>query len=355
MRQLVRLDDPSAARALADALELRGIESMVRDDSEVWVLDSDQLSDAREFAATFDASTESRARGKAAEKIRKERAKFGRQPASTGVGWEQSLSVGWTTTVTVMAGIAGLLAVITRLGAQVPGILFFQDPSDPRVYHAPSLPFAEPWRFVSPLFLHFGLLHLVFNALWLNRLGSQTESNLGFARFLGFVFLCGACSNAAQYWVVGPSFGGLSGLNYALLGFVWMNARYRKRSGYSLTSGEAYLLMGWLVICTTGLVGPVANMAHAVGLICGLLLGIPSYVDYWRRYEVKIGFEKDSWEDLYIKGFRRFRRLWLDPYLPVWLLLVAVAVCVPDIKEYWGTPPVPHVESFPNFEDLGPE
>jgi len=32
-------------------------------------------------------------------------------------------------------------------------------------------------------------------------------------------------------------------------------------------------MLGWLVLCMTGLIGPIANAAHFSGLIVGILLG----------------------------------------------------------------------------------
>ena len=46
----------------------------------------------------------------------------------------------------------------------------------------------EIWRFITPIFIHIGLLHLAFNsyALWI--VGPQVEKLYGGARFLRSTF-----------------------------------------------------------------------------------------------------------------------------------------------------------------------
>jgi membrane associated rhomboid family serine protease len=58
------------------------------------------------------------------------------------------------------------------------------------LHHVKS-PLFEPWQIVTHLFLHGGLLHLVYNmfALWM--FGAVLENLWGPKRFLTFYFLCG--------------------------------------------------------------------------------------------------------------------------------------------------------------------
>jgi GlpG protein len=54
----------------------------------------------------------------------------------------------------------------------------------------------------------------------------------------------------------------------------------RVRTGPPLISErDVFVLMLWFVMCFTGWVGPVANVAHAVGLVVGIALGLVP----WRR------------------------------------------------------------------------
>jgi GlpG protein len=138
-----------------------------------------------------------------------------------------------------------------------------------------SLSAGQWWRLVTPAFLHFGFLHLLFNSLWLWDLGKRLELLLGKKRFMVFFILAAALSNAAQYyWASDTLFGGMSGVVYALVGFIAVSQRV---SPHPLTAVPPALLgfmLFWLALCMTGAVdyfidGGVANAAHLGGLLVG--------------------------------------------------------------------------------------
>lgn len=135
------------------------------------------------------------------------------------------------------------------------------------------------WRLITPVFLHFGLMHIVFNSLWCWELGRRIEGALGSLNLAGLFVATAALSNFAQHQVSGPVlFGGLSGVVYAFLGFSWVagwiNPRWRSLAPATPTM---LFMVGWLIVCLVGVVDvlgfSVANAAHVGGLLSGAAIG----------------------------------------------------------------------------------
>lgn len=142
-----------------------------------------------------------------------------------------------------------------------------------------SLPKGEYWRLLTPIFLHFSLLHIVFNGLWLWDLGRRVEQIQGAGRLLVLVLLVGIGSNLAQaMFAPAGVFGGMSGVIYGLLGYCWLWSRISGDNALEIPGVVLAVMLGWLVLCMAGFaellgVGAVANAAHLGGLLMGLLLG----------------------------------------------------------------------------------
>jgi len=131
------------------------------------------------------------------------------------------------------------------------------------------------WRAITPIFLHFGLMHILFNMLWMKDLGKLVEVERSSNFLLLFILVVGSISNFSQYLISGPNFGGMSGVVYGLLGYLWMYKRFNKESKYSLPKSDVILMVGWFFLCLMGVfVFSIANMAHALGLSLGMFAGI---------------------------------------------------------------------------------
>ena len=78
-----------------------------------------------------------------------------------------------------------------------------------------------------------------------------------------------------------PAFGGMSGVVYGLFGYVWIKSTFCPEPGFATSQGTVIILLGWLFLCMTGAIGPIANIAHVVGLVVGMAVAyVPSF---WRR------------------------------------------------------------------------
>jgi len=145
---------------------------------------------------------------------------------------------------------------------------------------ADSLASGQWWRIVTPMLIHFGVLHLAMNGLWFWELGRRIELRQGSWHLLGLTLVFSAVSNYGQYWYSGPGlFGGLSGVLYGLLGHIWIFQWLAPNPIYRMPRGVLVMMLVWLVLCMSGLVsmlgfGAIANGAHVGGLIIGCITGL---------------------------------------------------------------------------------
>jgi GlpG protein len=133
----------------------------------------------------------------------------------------------------------------------------------------------QVWRWLGPVFIHFNLIHLLFNCTIVIELGRRLEHELGAWRLWLVVAILGIFSNLGQYAMSdSPVFGGLSGVAYGLLGFVLVMERLlRERDVWHLPPGLSGSLLFFLVLFSTGITEGfglfVANAAHWFGLLAG--------------------------------------------------------------------------------------
>ncbi|MEB2857329.1 rhomboid family intramembrane serine protease [Pseudomonas atacamensis] len=145
---------------------------------------------------------------------------------------------------------------------------------------ADSLAAGQWWRLVTPMLIHFGILHLAMNGMWYWELGRRIESRQGSINLIGLTLLFSLVSNYAQFVWSGPSlFGGLSGVLYGLLGHCWIFQLLAPNPAYRLPRGVLVMMLVWLVVCMFGLIsligfGQIANAAHLSGLLIGCFTGL---------------------------------------------------------------------------------
>jgi GlpG protein len=286
MRHIGNLTNAGQAQLFHDYLYARGIRNEIERESDaswmVWVCAEEQLEAAREslerfrrdpaapeFARATVSADQLRAREAHDETAYRKRF-FKRGQVFPGT---RTFTTGVLTYSLIVACV--VVALFSKLGNDQSWLryLFISDPGNGAAVFLPEVRAGDAWRLFTPVLIHFGPAHLLFNMLWLFQLGSMIEGRQGRVRLALIVLALAIGSNVAQYARHGPEFGGMSGVIYGLFGYVWVRGRLDPGSGLYIDRQNVVLMIVWFFACFTRLVGPIANVAHAAGLILGVAYG----------------------------------------------------------------------------------
>ena len=167
--------------------------------------------------------------------------------------------------LSVLIACIAVFVLQTVIGDQ-PIMLLLAWPYDP------SLKF-EVWRYFSHALMHFSLMHILFNLLWWWYLGGAVEKRIGSGKLVVITVISALLSGFAQHQFSGPWFGGLSGVVYALMGYVWLRGERDPQSGVYLQRGLILFSLVWLIAGWFDVFGmSIANGAHVAGLVTGLAM-----------------------------------------------------------------------------------
>ncbi|KAF1983209.1 rhomboid-domain-containing protein [Aulographum hederae CBS 113979] len=148
------------------------------------------------------------------------------------------------------------------------------DPRNPDINRRP-----EPnqwWRFILPIFLHAGLIHIGFNMLLQCTLGREMELEIGSLRFalvyfssgiFGFVF-------GGNYAATGVASTGASGCLFGILALTLLDLLYTWKLRRSPIKDLAFILVDVVISFALGLLPGLDNFSHIGGFMMGLVLGI---------------------------------------------------------------------------------
>ena len=141
-----------------------------------------------------------------------------------------------------------------------------------RVWEQFSL--ADLLRMLTPILLHGGLLHLLFNMSWLWELGRRIERQQSTLTLALVILLIALLSNSIQYlWGGSTNFGGMSGVIYGLFAYIWLWQLVDPRQGLALQKSLILFMLASLALFTYLDLGMIANAAHLGGFFTGLLIG----------------------------------------------------------------------------------
>lgn len=294
MRMIGQFETEQAARTFSDFLFLEGVGNEVDRDAtsgpwSLWILAEDDVDKAREWLAGFLADpkaarfqdTAGRARELRQSQEREEVKVLKKHRTARELFPTAETRRPGFATIGLIVGVAlvYLWSDFARHMERVVLLFISESVYAPEgtlhsLSHLTEIRSGQLWRLLTPVFIHFTFAHIFFNLLWLLDLGTMMEKCLSPWRLLLFVVIVGIGSNLAQYLVSGPVFGGMSGVIYGLLGYAWQRGRLDPASGFILQRSTVIMMLIWLVICYTGLVGNIANTAHTAGLILGILWGL---------------------------------------------------------------------------------
>ncbi|MGE3818200.1 MAG: rhomboid family intramembrane serine protease [Isosphaeraceae bacterium] len=141
----------------------------------------------------------------------------------------------------------------------------------------------EVWRIITPLLLHVNLVHLIFN-VWATAIaGTAIEFTKGSWKLATIVLVSAVVSNVGQYLytvnfegILIP-WGGISGVVYALFGYIWMKGQFEPEEGMMISASAVRIMLLWLLLGMIGVIPMMANGAHFAGLVVGVVLGLARF------------------------------------------------------------------------------
>ncbi len=172
---------------------------------------------------------------------------------------------------------------------------------------------SEPWRFLTAIFLHGGLAHLLFNGFALALFGSVLERFIGGRRFLLVFFTTGILANLVSVNFYDSSLGA-SGAIFGVIGALIFIRPLMTVWAFGLPMPIFVAGIFWIGADVLGAVGffvgnPIdntGNIAHLSGILFGFLFGWFYRKLFVRKYLRKIDVSLDenqmrNWEDVHLR------------------------------------------------------
>ncbi len=158
-------------------------------------------------------------------------------------------------TIFVLGLVFGLQKQIIVSGAMTP------------VWHI--LTTGEYWRFLSAMFIHNGIFHVVFNMIILLHAGGYLEQHMGSKSFALFYLASGLLVSLASGVFTNSLSVGASGAIFALLGFLlYFDIRARK---LGFRTNSVILPLVGINVFFTIIVPQISFVGHVSGLVIGYI------------------------------------------------------------------------------------
>jgi GlpG protein len=261
----------------------------------IWVHREDRIPEARAVLAEFEkdpADPRFQASAKTAKEIRKQSEKVEKAYRKR----VKSLRDRWEGSMYLRAPLAFALIVISII---VTVLMHFTDSveywlrfsvqafSEKKGWYDTgfeAIKRGEVWRLITPIFLHFSIFHIFFNMTAMRYLGERVEMRKGTWRFALICLVAAIGGDVGEFFKSEGNFGGMSGVVFALAGYLWIKGHTDPEDGLFLPERSVNWMIGWFLL---GIIAPMtpgsdphvfpynmANIAHGVGLAVGMVFGL---------------------------------------------------------------------------------
>ncbi|PFH50798.1 hypothetical protein AMATHDRAFT_60450 [Amanita thiersii Skay4041] len=137
----------------------------------------------------------------------------------------------------------------------------------------------QSFRFITPIFLHAGIIHLLLNMLAQYTLSGQIEREMGSGGFIITYFAAGIFGNVlgGNFSLVGVPSVGASGAIFGTLAVTWVDLFAHWKYHYRPVRRLIFMIIELLIGIAIGYIPYVDNFAHIGGFVMGLLIGVIFY------------------------------------------------------------------------------
>ena len=190
----------------------------------------------------------------------------------------------WRTGPTVTMAIIGVNVAVFL--AMVLNHVSITDPTTPDLknWGADFGPFvfgldhrAEPWRLLTSVFEHIGIVHILLNMWGLWNLGRLAEQVYDKSTYLGAYLLCGIGGSIACLWsdpgaVTAGASGAIFGIAGLLITTFWLGRLAMPEGRSQSLLRNLIVVVGYNLFIGASIPG-ISNSAHLGGFFTGLILG----------------------------------------------------------------------------------
>jgi len=163
----------------------------------------------------------------------------------------------------------------------------------------------QVWRFLTAIFLHGGIAHLLYNIFALALFGSILEKLIGWKKFFRVFFISGILANLVSVSFYNSSLGA-SGAIFGIIGALVVVRPWMFVWAFGLPLPMIVAGGLWAIGDLIGIFVPsgIANIAHLSGMFFGLVLGALYKKRKKRRRSNKVVIDERAvrkWEEGFLR------------------------------------------------------